>query len=265
MANQMNTVEYKVKVTRVGDHYGKARFAFYLAQPYSKRGYRFIQVINAGPDADNRHFFFVILGNSRSCVNEMSKQIFNDLGNIEAVATKRIATIYYNNSTTNIGSASFADVDFTSSYDIAALVGEYKETEHVSVSNSSDNDTVCLWFDVANKNGGEAPKKPDIVKVPQPDEIVIDIDPSEYARCLAENWRLKDIETRYDSLFKDFGDKDCENHTLREQIKVATMLAEKWKQQYIELGIRVMMDKFKGMDDDLLCKEIRELVERYRP
>lgn len=219
MAN--NTVEYKFKVTNNLDKDSTIikKFNFYIGLPYSKRKYRYMQVINFATNKEGQHLFNVVLGHSIDSVAIMTNDILRGTHASLKPVTTKVSRITY--TSLNVGTIGLVcndeNEETIKNGDWTGISGEYMKVK--SFRTNGNDDVLGLIFDAAdrslvsarkndNTNVVAKPEAPvDIVKVPQPEKPVIDVDPSEYARCMKENSnlndRVKDLYRNLEAMQKD--------------------------------------------------------------
>lgn len=190
MANFTSTIEYKFKVTNNldKDNTQQKKFNFYIGLPYSKRKYRYMQVVNFAKNKEGQHLFNVILGHSESSVAAMSNDILRNGSSACKPAVTKVMRITY--ASVNVGQVAFlcnaSNKEIFEGADWTGISGEYVKIK--SFRTNGNDEVLGLIFDAADRNivsarkndGTNVVAKPeapvDEVKVPQPDEIVIDID-----------------------------------------------------------------------------------------
>lgn len=200
MAN--NATEYKFKVTNNLDKDSTIikKFVFYIGLPYSKRKYRYMQVINFATNKEGQHLFNVVLGHSIDSVAIMTNDILRGTHASLKPVTTNVSRITY--ASVNVGNVALVcndkNEETIKNGDWTGISGEYMKVK--SFRTNGNDDVIGLIFDAADRSlvsarkndGTNVVAKPDIVKVPQPDKIVLDVDDSEYARCVKENVNLQE-------------------------------------------------------------------------
>lgn len=220
MANYTSTIEYKFKVTNNLDNNSaqQKKFNFYIGLPYSKRKYRYMQVVNF-IIKDGTHLFTVVLGHSESSVAAMTEDILrNDRSAFKPAVTKVMRITY---ASVNVGQVSFvcnaSNKEVFEAADWTGISGEYMKVK--SFRTNGNDDVLGLIFDAADRSLVSARKndctnvvaKPeapvDEVKVPQPDEIVIDIDTAQlwkaHQKLIGEYGTLKMAKEELERKVKD--------------------------------------------------------------
>lgn len=284
MANYVSTIDYKFKVTNNLDKVNAQRkkFNFYLGLPYSKRKYRYMQVVNFATNKERQHLFNVVLGQSESSVAAMTEDILRGTHASLKPAVTKVMRITY--ASVNVGQVAFlcnaSNKAIFEGADWTGISGEYMKVK--SFRTNGNYEVIGLIFDAvdryivsARKNDGtnmvakpEAPT--DEVKVPQPDKLVLDVDSSEYARCVKENAELnirikslteengflkKDIEARE----KDIEKLSEENAELWNQLKAINSKPDEaqktFRDKFIDRIVEVFREKIRSLsDDELLMK-----------
>ena len=188
MSNFTSTIEYKFKVTNnldKGDAQQK-KFNFYLGLPYSKRKYRYMQVVNFATNKEGQHLFNVILGHSESSVAAMSDDILRNGSSTCKPAVTKVMRITY--ASVNVGQVAFlcnaSNKEIFEGADWTGISGEYTKVK--SFRTNGNDEVIGLIFDAADRNivsarkndGTNVVAKPedpvDEVKVPQPEEVKLD-------------------------------------------------------------------------------------------
>ena len=229
MANFTSTIEYKFKVTNNLDKADaqQKKFNFYLGLPYSKRKYRYMQVVNF-IIKDGTHLFTVILGHSESSVAAMSEDILrNDRSAFKPAVTKVMRITY---ASVNVGQVAFlcnaSNKETFEGADWTGISGEYTKVK--SFRTNGNDEVIGLIFDAADRNVVSARKndgtnvvaKPeapaDEVKVPQPEKPVIDID-------TANLWKA------HQKLIGDYGTLRMAKEELEQKAKGLTEINEGFK------------------------------------
>lgn len=184
MANIASTIEYKFKVTNNLDKDSTAvkKFNFYIGLPYSKRKYRYMQIVNFATNKEGQHLFNVVLGHSESSVAAMTEDILRGThASLKPVATK-VSRISY--VSLNVGTSALVcndkNKEIIKNGDWTGISGEYMKVK--SFRTNGNDEVIGLIFDAADryivsarKNDGTnmvaKPETPaDEVKVPQPEE-----------------------------------------------------------------------------------------------
>lgn len=185
MAN--NATEYKFKVTNNLDKDSTIikKFVFYIGLPYSKRKYRYMEVINFATNKEGQHLFNVVLGHSVESVAIMTNNILRGTHASLNPVTTGVSRITY--TSVNVGNVALVcndkNEETIKNGDWTGISGEYMKVKSF-ISNGND-DVLGLIFDAADRSLVSARKndntnvvaKPDIVKAPQPDEVKLDFDP----------------------------------------------------------------------------------------
>lgn len=186
MSNFTSTIEYKFKVTNNldKDNAQQKKFNFYLGLPYSKRKYRYMQVVNFATNKERQHLFNVVLGQSESSVAAMTEDILRGTHASLKPAVTKVMRITY--ASVNVGQVAFlcntSNKETFEGADWTGISGEY--TKIKSFRTNGNDEVIGLIFDAADRNivsarkndGTNVVAKPDIVKVPQPEKPVIDVD-----------------------------------------------------------------------------------------
>lgn len=210
MAN--NTVEYKFKVTNNLDKDSTIikKFNFYIGLPYSKRKYRYMQIINFATNKEGQHLFNVVLGHSIDSVAIMTNDILRGTHASLKPVTTKVSQITY--TSLNVGTISLVcndeNEESIKNGDWTGISGEYMKVK--SFRTNGNDDVLGLIFDAADRSLVSARKndntnvvaKPDIVKVPQPEKPVIDIDGAKLDPILLTSAARKAIKDSVDDLRK---------------------------------------------------------------
>ena len=261
MANFTSTIEYKFKVTNNldKDNTQQKKFNFYIGLPYSKRKYRYMQVVNF-IIKDGTHLFTVILGHSESSVAAMSDDILRNERSAFKPAVTKVMRITY--ASVNVGQVAFlcnaSNKEIFEGADWTGISGEYTKVK--SFRTNGNDEVIGLIFDAADRNivsarkndGTNVVAKPetpdDIVKVPQPEEVKLDFDPELL-------WKThKKLIGEYDDLRKSE-----ENAELRNQLKAAESKPDETQKTFRDKFIDKIVDGFRAKleelpDDELLMK-----------
>lgn len=233
MVNFTSTIEYKFKVTNNLDN-GDAqqkKFNFYIGLPYSKRKYRYMQVINFITDRAGQHLFNVVLGHTESTVAAMTEDILRNAHPIFKPVVTKVMRITY--ASVNVGQVSFhcnaSNKKIFEGADWTGISGEY--TKIKSFRTNGNDEVLGLIFDAADRSSVSARKndrtnvaaKPeapvDIVKVPQPEKPVIDIDGAKLEPILLSSLDRKAIKDSVADLRKTNQDLEDKNEQLLEILK----------------------------------------------
>ena len=256
MANNMNTIEYKFKVTKsvtTLENGRKRNFRFYLGLPFSKRNYKYMQIINFPYEEDEDHEFLVICGRKKDEVFDFGKRIAEYAGGDRAISATStiIATMFY---PSNAGFISITESRstqlFFDNHFPEELVGEYHDIMHVYTSEKPDDDTIALYLRTNDKvigvkktaayteNADELIAKPSINvfdELAKKDQIISDLkahiaddDSSiqkQYELIQGYMVTVKDLEEKVkekeaaiDTLTEEIEDRDRRIKSLTEQI-----------------------------------------------
>ena len=153
MSNFTSTIEYKFKVTNNLDKTDaqQKKFNFYLGLPYSKRKYRYMQVVNF-IIKDGTHLFTVILGHSESSVAAMSDDILRNERSAFKPAVTKVMRITY--ASVNVGQVAFlcnaSNKKIFEGADWTGISGEY--TKIKSFRTNGNDEVLGLIFDAADRN-----------------------------------------------------------------------------------------------------------------
>lgn len=214
MSNFTSTIEYKFKVTNNLDKVNtlQKKFNFYIGLPYSKRKYRYMQVVNFATNKERQHLFNVVLGQSESSVAAMTEDILRGThASLKPVVTKVMRITY---ASVNVGQVAFlcnaSNKEIFEGADWTGISGEYMKVK--SFRTNGNDEVIGLIFDAADRNivsarkndGTNVVAKPetptDEVKVPQPEEVKLDFDPELL-------WKThKKLIGEYDELRKAYQD-----------------------------------------------------------
>ena len=280
MSNFTSTIEYKFKVTNnldKGDAQQK-KFNFYLGLPYSKRKYRYMQVVNF-IIKDGTHLFTVILGHSESSVAAMSDDILRNERSAFKPAVTKVMRITY--ASVNVGQVAFlcnaSNKEIFEGADWTGISGEYTKVK--SFRTNGNDEVIGLIFDAADRNivsarkndGTNVVAKPetpdDIVKVPQPEEVKLDFDPEllwkTHKKLIGE---YDDLRKIYQELEQKVKGKDKvieqlseENAELRNQLKGAESKPDEtqktFRDKFIDLLVVAFREKIESLTDDELLME----------
>ena len=280
MANFTSTIEYKFKVTNNldKDNTQQKKFNFYIGLPYSKRKYRYMQVVNF-IIKDGTHLFTVILGHSESSVAAMSDDILRNERSAFKPAVTKVMRITY--ASVNVGQVAFlcnaSNKEIFEGADWTGISGEYTKVK--SFRTNGNDEVIGLIFDAADRNivsarkndGTNVVAKPetpdDIVKVPQPEEVKLDFDPEllwkTHKKLIGE---YDDLRKIYQELEQKVKGKDKvieqlseENAELRNQLKAAESKPDETQKTFRDKFIDKIVDGFRAKleelpDDELLMK-----------
>lgn len=153
MSNFTSTIEYKFKVTNNLDKTDarQKKFNFYLGLPYSKRKYRYMQVINFATNKEGQHLFNVILGHSESSVAAMTEDILRGTRASLEPVTKVMRITY---ASVNIGQTSIlyndANKKTLDTGDWTGISGEYMKIK--SFRTNGNDEVLGLIFDAADRS-----------------------------------------------------------------------------------------------------------------
>ena len=277
MANFASTIEYKFKVTNNLDkadvQYKK--FNFYIGLPYSKRKYRYMQVINFATNKEGQHLFNVVLGHSESSVAAMTDDILRGThARLNPAVATKVSRITY--ASLNVGCIALVcndkNEEIIKNGDWTGISGEYTKVK--SFRTNGDDEVIGLIFDAADRSSVSARKNdstnvvakaetPDeVVKVPQTngsveleEKLKFATETLEYLRKDLEN-RDKDISALTNQLEeKDRYIKGLEN----DSIKMFQNMD--WRRKYIELVLAVLKRDFSHMKDEDLVANVQSLIE----
>lgn len=285
MANYTSTIDYKFKITNNLDKpdVQQKKFNFYIGLPYSKRKYRYMQVINFATNKDGQHLFTVVLGHSERSVAAMTEDILRGThASLKPAATKIMRITY---TTVNIGQAAFlcnnSNKEAFEGADWTGISGEYTKVK--SFRTNGNDEVIGLIFDSADRSAVAArkndntnvmakPKIPvDVVKVPQPDEPVVDIDTANlwkaHQKLLGEYEDLKMLKEELEQKVKDreqcikglMGDIELivkENANLHNRLKEIGSKPDEtqktFRDKFIDLIVEVFREKLMSLSDDEL-------------
>lgn len=280
MANYVSTIEYKFKVTNNLNKViaQQKKFNFYIGLPYSKRKYRYMQVINFATNKDGQHLFNVVLGHSESSVAAMTEDILRGThASLKPAATKVMRITY---ASVNVGQTSIlyndANKKTLDTADWTGISGEY--TKIKSFRTNGNDEVIGLIFDAADRNIISARKndstnvvaKPetpvDIVKVPQPEEpanssVELKFDPEllwkTHKKLIGE---YDDLRKMYQELEQKLEEKDRYIKGL-ENDSVKMFQNMDWRRKYIELVLAVLKRDFSHMKDEDLVANVQSLTD----
>ena len=281
MANFTSTIEYKFKITNNldKDNAQQKKFNFYLGLPYSKRKYRYMQVVNFATNKEGQHLFNVILGHSESSVAAMSDDILRNGSSTCKPTVTKVMRITY--ASVNVGQVSFlcntSNKEIFEGADWTGISGEYMKVK--SFRTNGNDEVIGLIFDAADRNivsarkndGTNVVAKPeapaDIVKVPQPEEVKLDFDPEllwkTHKKLIGE---YDDLRKMYQELEQKVKGKDkvieqlCEeNNDFRNRLKGAESKPDETQKTFKDKFIDKIVDGFRAKleelpDDELLPK-----------
>lgn len=287
MSNFTSTIEYKFKVTNNLDKVNaqQKKFNFYIGLPYSKRKYRYMQVINFATNKERQHLFNVVLGQSESSVAAMTEDILRGThASLKPAATKVMRITY---ASVNVGQVAFlcnaSNKEVFEGADWTGISGEYMKVK--SFRTNGNDEVIGLIFDAADRSAVAARKndstnvvaKPeapvDIVKVPQPDEVKLDpiLLSSTERRAIRDGIddlrkTIQELEQKVkdrDQCIKDLmGDIELitkENADLHNQLKGIGSKPDETQKTFRDKFIDRIVEVFRGKlmslsDDELLMK-----------
>lgn len=297
MANIASTIEYKFKVTNNLDKDSTAvkKFNFYIGLPYSKRKYRYMQVVNFATNKEGQHLFNVVLGHSESSVAAMTEDILRGThASLKPVATK-VSRISY--VSLNVGTSALIcndkNEEIIKNGDWTGISGEYMKVK--SFRTNGNDEVIGLIFDAADrnivfarKNDGtnvvaKAEASDDIVKVPQPDEVKLDpilltstarkaikdsVDDLRKANQAFER-KVRNLEYLNECLKKDLEARDknieelCEeNNEFRNKLKGTESKPDEtqktFRDKFIDLIVDMFREKLETLTDDELLRYRKE-------
>lgn len=266
MANFTSTIEYKFKVTNNldKDNTQQKKFNFYIGLPYSKRKYRYMQVVNF-IIKDGTHLFTVILGHSESSVAAMSDDILRNERSAFKPAVTKVMRITY--ASVNVGQVAFlcnaSNKEIFEGADWTGISGEYTKVK--SFRTNGNDEVIGLIFDAVDRNivsarkndGTNVVAKPedpaDIVKVPQPEEVKLDFDPELL-------WKThKKLIGEYDDLIKIYQE-------LEQKVKGKDKVIEQLSEENAELRNQLKGTESKPDETQKTFrgKFIDRIVDMYR-
>ena len=294
MSNFTSTIEYKFKVTNNLDKVDaqQKKFNFYIGLPYSKRKYRYMQVVNFAINKEGQHLFNVVLGHSESSVAAMTDDIIrNDRSTFKPAVTKVMRITY---ASVNVGQVAFlcnaSNKEIFEGADWTGISGEYTKVK--SFRTNGNDEVIGLIFDAADRNVVSARKndgtnvvaKPetpaDEVKVHQSDEVKLDpilltptarkaikdsVDDLKKENQALER-KVRNLEYLNECFKKDLDARDknieelCEeNNDLRNQLKGSESKPDETQKTFRDKFIDKIVDGFRAKleelpDDELLMK-----------
>ena len=267
MANYVSTIDYKFKVTNNLDKADapQKKFNFYIGLPYSKRKYRYMQVINFATNKDGQHLFNVVLGHSESSVAAMTEDILRGTNASLKPAKTKVMRITY--ASVNVGQTSIlyndANKKTLDAADWTGISGEYMKIK--SFRTNGNDEVIGLIFDAADRNIVSARKNDstnvvaktevpvDIVKVPQPEEPIIDLDEVKPGPDLLTPTARKAIKDSIDDLRKA-------NQELEQKLKEKEKIISDQKStiENLEKGFNILNDDYQKI------KAIKDSVDDLR-
>lgn len=288
MSNFTSTIEYKFKVTNNLDKASaqQKKFNFYLGLPYSKRKYRYMQVINFATNKERQHLFNVVLGQSESSVAAMTEDILRGThASLKPAATKVMRITY---ASVNVGQVAFlcnaSNKEVFEGADWTGISGEYMKVK--SFRTNGNDEVIGLIFDAADRSAVAARKNDStnvvakaetpvdkVVKVPQPDEVKLDpiLLSSTERRAIRDGIddlrkTIQELEQKVkdrDQCIKDLmGDIELitkENADLHNQLKEIGSEPDETQKTFRDKFIDRIVEVFRGKlmslsDDELLMK-----------
>lgn len=261
MSNFTSTIEYKFKVTNNLDKIDaqQKKFNFYLGLPYSKRKYRYMQVINFATNKEGQHLFNVVIGQSESSVAAMTEDILRNERSAFKPAVTKVMRITY--ASVNVGQVAFlcnaSNKETFEGADWTGISGEY--TKIKSFRTNGNDEVLGLIFDAADRSAVSARKndstnvvaKPDIVKVSQPEK------PANSSNDIKPDLDL--LWKAHQKLIGDYGALRMTKEELEQRVKGLTEINEGFKKDLDkrDADISALMDQLeekeryiKGLEND---------------
>lgn len=274
MANFTSTIEYKFKVTNNldKDNTQQKKFNFYLGLPYSKRKYRYMQVINFATNKEGQHLFNVVLGHSESSVAAMTEDILRGTHASLAPVTKVMRITY---ASVNVGQTAILYNDTNKKTldagDWTGISGEY--TKIKSFRTNGNDEVIGLIFDAADRSAVAARKNDGTNVVAKPDEVKLDpiLLSSTERRAIRDGIddlrkTIQELEQKVkdrDQCIKDLmGDIELitkENADLHNQLKGINSKPDEtqktFREKFIDRIVDVFRERIESLsDDELLMK-----------
>lgn len=301
MSNFTSTIEYKFKVTNNLDKVDalQKKFNFYIGLPYSKRKYRYMQVINFATNKERQHLFNVVLGQSESSVAAMTEDILRGThASLKPAATKVMRITY---ASVNVGQVAFlcnaSNKEIFEGADWTGISGEYMKVK--SFRTNGNDEVIGLIFDAADRSAVAARKNDSTNVVAKPetpdDEVKVPIDLDEVKPDLDLLWKThqkligdygtlkmtkEELEQKVKGLTeinegfkKDLDKRDADISALMNQLEerdryikglendsVKMFQNMDWRRKYIELVLAVLKRDFSHMKDEDLVANVQSLI-----
>lgn len=278
MSNFTSTIEYKFKITNNldKDNAQQKKFNFYLGLPYSKRKYRYMQVINFATNKEGQHLFNVVLGHSESSVAAMTEDILRGTRASLEPVTKVMRITY---ASVNVGQTSIlyndANKKTLDTGDWTGISGEYMKIK--SFRTNGNDEVIGLIFDAADRNIISARKNDGTNVVAKADISVDDARKSgtkKYIDTIMDyEGRIEDLERKNAQLIETLKSRDNyinklddENGFLKKDLEARDEDIEKLAKENAELHNQLEAIDSKPDETEKSFKEkfIDRIVDVFR-